>query len=295
MKAFLLCFLLSIFYPLLNCHVQEVKGITAQCSTLAANADNLGFCTYSVGFFDAAGAGYSATATVLINGIGQAFSFQVSGIPYFYNFAVESGDQIVVEFDPNIVDDFSAYFMVYNKADGGGPQNVIANSSARTFAVLNQCTSSCTYSLRSTSFPAQWGGTFTITVVVNSVSFGSFNGASTSLNFAVASGDSIEFQLGPGATNPTVPVSAFVVDTGTSATIFSWYSGAYFTPLISANPCTLHLPPAPFGTRLYPILAPQQAEFLNSVTVPESSRWTCSTLSESCRLLEGDRSRGGGA
>jgi hypothetical protein len=292
MKAFLLCFLLSIFYPLLNCHVQEVKGITAQCSTLAANADNLGFCTYSVGFFDAAGAGYSATATVLINGIGQAFSFQVSGIPYFYNFAVESGDQIVVEFDPNIVDDFSAYFMVYNKADGGGPQNVIANSSARTFAVLNQCTSSCTYLLRSILDPAYLASiAFSITVFVNEISVGTFSG--TSFDFDVDSADLIQFVV--SSTFPTAPVSVYVLDTGTSATIFSWYNRAYYTPLISANPCTLHLPPAPFGTRLYPILAPQQAEFLNSVTVPESSRWTCSTLSESCRLLEGDRSRGGGA
>jgi hypothetical protein len=292
MKAFLLCFLLSIFYPLLNCHVQEVKGITAQCSTLAANADNLGFCTYSVGFFVGGGVIYNATATVLINGVGQAFSFQVSDTsPYYHNFAVESGDQIVVEFDPSN-SDFSASFLIFNKPNGGGAQDVISSSSATNFAVLNQCTSSCTYLLRSILDPAYLASiAFSITVFVNEISVGTFSG--TSFDFDVDSADLIQFVV--SSTFPTAPVSVYVLDTGTSATIFSWYNRAYYTPLISANPCTLHLPPAPFGTRLYPILAPQQAEFLNSVTVPESSRWTCSTLSESCRLLEGDRSRGGGA
>ena len=258
-----------------------LKSFTASCGATnnQASGNNIGFCTYSVGFYSNPNGGgstsYDASVSIVKNNIASNYEISVQlNSPYFINFAVESGDNVEIQFIVSIAaTPYIPYFEVYTSINGQG--TIIQSSKDTTrIPITNTCTSNtaCTFTLDGLTTSSSWPSASASAIVcVNRNQVATFIG--TVLVFPVNKGDTISIIL--PVTSPANQLQLVVINDDLSLIIFKWFSNAYYTPLQVRNFCVLQLPSSsPFGTKLYPIYPEEKLkEFLFKISAPISTRW----------------------
>jgi hypothetical protein len=204
------------------------KGFKATCGTL--DEDPITACTYSFGFFTEGESSSYEMAIVNVGTTKKFLPFFIDGqTPYYYNFEVTSGDEIVLEYNPEKV---RYWAKLFDEPNGSG--NVITDSTAADFVVINQCLSQCSYALVKEN-QVDWE-LFTMTVSVNGQIVGVYNGSEDPLVFSVKRGDSIYFAT-EGRHRRDLDVT--VHDQASGQLILTWIVNSYYSPLLASNPCTI--------------------------------------------------------
>lgn len=247
----------------------QLKSFTANCGVLDVPPQEIGYCTYSVSFLCDNGS-YTGTASIQIDGVGKPFGINVnSALPIvYYNFAVVSGDEVTIDFDPiTIIDNAVPYFKVYDVPNGNGTE--ILKSTSRTIVMPNECEGDCTFIMSNPS-TVEWVSPACAVVKVNNGRRGIFTGIP--IQFNVQKGDiiTIEVRLISDGISYEISNDSIV----SVPVIFSWYLDSYFTPALVDNQCNLYLPSPPFGSRLYPVLPEQLQTFLERNSAPISTKWS---------------------
>lgn len=256
-----------------------LKSFTASCATNnQESSSDVGFCTYSVGFYSNPNGGgstsYDASVSIVKNNVASNYEISVQlNSPYFINFAVESGDNVEIHFSVSIsATPYTPYFEVYTSIDG---QGVFVQSSKDTnrIPITNTCTSNtaCTFTLDGLTTSSSWSSASASAIVcVNRNPVATFIG--NLLTFPVNEGDIISIIL--PFTSPSNQLQ-LVINDDLSLIIFKWFSNAYYTPMQVLNYCVLQLPSSsPFGTKLYPIYPEDKLkEFLFKISASISTRW----------------------
>ena len=267
------------------------KAFTATCA-MEANIKDEVYCTYSLIFGTPLTTGYSGNATISINNVQKTYSIIIYSkeTDYGINFKVQKGDGILITFVPDAPVSTTAYnYNVYNAPNDEGysiktpTRNgaLIIGSRSTNFQVINPCTSSCIYQIKSTSKTNMWKGSgVTIDVFINGIKKpGQFSGAIINLMiYSVAKGDIITYQVNSESLPVKSGLNAFTTDPNSSAKILDWYSNLYFTPMIVTNNCTATFPPSPSGGVLVPVPPEALNEFLKANSAPLLTLWYAITL-----------------